>query len=256
MRRSVSKVFSCLLGAALLAGSPAAAQTISVSLPNIYTTDRTVPVPLSVGNVDGQDIKAFLFTITFDPAVVEITGVDANGLLAQGFSIVENNTVPGQITLAGAHTAALAGEGVLLHLNARLKSKGTSELDFSSFTFNEGEPKAGTQDGLLSNVLNVANEDGAAIPERFALTGNYPNPFNPTTTIQFDLPEPARVRIEIVDMLGRQVMALPAQPFAAGASHRIAVDGASLASGVYLYRITAEGLTQTHVDTATMTLIK
>ncbi len=257
MRRFVPKVSAFLLGVGLIAAAQSvSAQTISVSLPKMYTEDRTFALPVSIGNVTGQDIKAFLFTINYDPAVIEITGVDATGLLAEGFSIVENNTVPGQLTLAAAHTNALAGEGPLLHLNAKFTSKGTTDVDFSSFTFNEGQPKAGTSDGIISNVVQVSNEDAMGIPERFALQGNYPNPFNPTTTIQFDLPEAASVRIDVVDMLGRQVMAIPAQSYIAGASHRVPVDAAHLASGIYVYRVTAEGVNQTHVQTATMTLIK
>ncbi|MDZ4698865.1 MAG: T9SS type A sorting domain-containing protein [Rhodothermales bacterium] len=257
MRRFVPRVSAFLLGLGLIAAAQSvSAQTISVSLPKLYTDDRTIALPVSIGNVTGQDIKAFLFTVNYDPAVIEITSIDATGLLAEGFSIVENNTVPGQLTLAGAHVNALVGEGSLLYLNAKFTSKGTTDLDFSSFTFNEGQPKAGTSDGVISNVVQVSTEDATGIPERFALDGNYPNPFNPTTTIQFDLPEAASVRIDIVDMLGRQVMTIPAQSYVAGASHRVPVDAAQLASGIYVYRVTAEGISQTHVQTATMTLIK
>ncbi|MEZ4700082.1 MAG: T9SS type A sorting domain-containing protein [Rhodothermales bacterium] len=256
MRRFIPKVITFLLGVGLIAAHTAAAQTISVSLPKLYTTDRTVSLPVSIGNVTGQDIKAFLFTINYDPAVLEITSVDAAGLLAEGFSIVENNTVPGQITLAAAHTNALAGEGQLLSINARFKSKGTSDLDFSSFTFNEGQPKAGTADGIISNVVQVSNEDPEGLPTAFALKGNYPNPFNPSTTIQFDLPEASNVRIDVVDMLGRQVLEVPEQALAAGANQRVLIDASHLASGVYLYRVVARGVNKTLVQTATMTLIK
>lgn len=256
MRRYVPKVLSFLMGVGLIAAHTASAQTISVSLPTLYTTDRTVALPVSIGNVTGQDVKAFLFTITYDPTVLEITGVDATGLLAEGFSIVENNTVPGQLTLAAAHTNPLAGEGDLLFINATFKGKGTTDLDFGSFTFNEGQPRAGTQDGILSNTVRVSNEEGVGLPEHFSLQGNYPNPFNPTTTIQFDLPEAAQVRVDVVDMLGRQVMTVPEQAMTAGANQRIALDASDLASGIYLYRVVARGVSQTHIQTATMTLIK
>ena len=57
----------------------------------------------------------------------------------------------------------------------------------------------------------TANEQGetAGLPETFALQSNYPNPFNPRTTIQFDLAQPAEISVEIVDMLGRRVMTVP-----------------------------------------------
>jgi hypothetical protein len=102
----------------------------------------------------------------------------------------------------------------------------------------------------------VSNEDESMLPTAFRLAGNYPNPFNPTTSIQFDLPESAEVRVDIVDMLGRVVMTIPAQVYQAGANHRVNVDAASLASGIYVYQVTARGTAKTFVESSTMTLIK
>ncbi|MCY4225574.1 MAG: DUF4397 domain-containing protein, partial [Bacteroidetes bacterium] len=61
----------------------------------------------------------------------------------------------------------------------------------------------------------VTSVDDLELPTEFSLHGNYPNPFNPSTRIQFDLPESAQVSLHVVDMLGREVMALPAQDFEA-----------------------------------------
>ena len=94
------------------------------------------------------------------------------------------------------------------------------------------------------------------LPAEFALDGNYPNPFNPSTTIQFDLPATAEVTVEIVDLLGRNVMTLPVQQMAAGSNRTLQVDATSLASGTYLYRVIARTATDTMVKTGRMTLIK
>ncbi len=88
------------------------------------------------------------------------------------------------------------------------------------------------------------------------LQGNYPNPFNPTTTIQFDLPEPAKVSVEIVDVLGRVVLALPVRAVEAGAGRALEIDAGSLASGTYFYRLTAQTATDIMVRTGQMLLIK
>ena len=95
-----------------------------------------------------------------------------------------------------------------------------------------------------------------AAPSAFTLQGNYPNPFNPTTSIRIDLPERAAVSVAVYDLLGRQVLALPAQVLEAGAARHIAVDGSSLASGTYLYRLTAQMESARHVATGRMTLVK
>jgi hypothetical protein len=70
--------------------------------------------------------------------------------------------------------------------------------------------------------LQIADND--LIPETFALYTNYPNPFNPTTTISYDLPEQSQVTLDIYDILGKQIKTLVNQSQDAG--KRIAVwDG-------------------------------
>ncbi len=105
-------------------------------------------------------------------------------------------------------------------------------------------------------VVTGTEEEGVELPTEFALHGNYPNPFNPSTQIQFDLPENAQVQVQIVDMLGREVITLPAQEMEAGANRSIELHATSLASGTYLYRIMATGAESRHMKTGRMTLVK
>ena len=87
------------------------------------------------------------------------------------------------------------------------------------------------------------------LPEQFALHYNYPNPFNPTTTISYDLPEQAQVTLSVYDLLGKKIKTLVNQSQDAG--NNIAVwDGTDefgrpVSAGVYLYRIKAGEFTQT-----------
>ncbi len=98
--------------------------------------------------------------------------------------------------------------------------------------------------------------DDAEVPTRFALHGNYPNPFNPTTTLSFDLPFTAEVAVEVFDVLGRRVLVLPGETIAAGAHRTRRVDASALASGVYLYRLTASGPETTWTAAGRFLLIK
>ena len=84
----------------------------------------------------------------------------------------------------------------------------------------------------------------------------YPNPFNPSTRIQFDLPERAQVTLQVMDVLGRKVIELPAQAFEAGANHTIELNATNLASGTYLYRMTATGAESRYERTGFVTLVK
>ena len=88
----------------------------------------------------------------------------------------------------------------------------------------------------------VADEE---IPSRFLLYQNYPNPFNPSTTISFDIAEASIVRLQIYDILGREVQILLNKHFAPG-EHKVTFQAENLPSGVYLYRLSTNGQVQTN----------
>jgi hypothetical protein len=90
----------------------------------------------------------------------------------------------------------------------------------------------------------VAAERSTSPPDAFALHANYPNPFNPATTIGYDLPEAARVRLSVYDLFGREIVRLVDAMRPAG-RHDVVFRGDHLASGTYLYRITAGAWTAT-----------
>ncbi len=104
--------------------------------------------------------------------------------------------------------------------------------------------------GIIGDPVSTEPTD-SQLPSRFALEQNYPNPFNPTTNIRFDLPESAHTSVTVYDMLGRQVATLLNEQMPAG-THTVNFDASSLSSGIYLYRMQANGQTLTR----SMTLIK
>ncbi len=87
-------------------------------------------------------------------------------------------------------------------------------------------------------------EPEADVPDAFRLYDNYPNPFNPQTTIRFDMPQRARVRLTVFDVLGRVVTTLVDEPLAPG-SHRAVFEAGTLPSGVYFYRLEAGAFSET-----------
>jgi len=89
------------------------------------------------------------------------------------------------------------------------------------------------------------------MPGEFELHQNFPNPFNPTTQITYHIPVAANVIIEIYDLTGRVVLELVNDHQAAG-KHQVELNASNFSSGIYLYRLQAEGFTQTRK----LTLIK
>ncbi|MEZ4388129.1 MAG: S8 family serine peptidase [Candidatus Krumholzibacteriia bacterium] len=82
------------------------------------------------------------------------------------------------------------------------------------------------------------------LPSDFALAQNHPNPFNPMTTISFALPTESRVRLQIFDVRGRLVQMLADGTMPAG-RHEVQWDARRAASGVYFYRLDANGFSET-----------
>jgi hypothetical protein len=93
------------------------------------------------------------------------------------------------------------------------------------------------------------------IPADYSLSQNYPNPFNPVTNINFAIPSSGIVKLSVFDMTGREVAVLANGHFSAG-TYGVDFDASSLSSGVYFYRIYAEGEGQKFTKTLKLVLIK
>ena len=100
-------------------------------------------------------------------------------------------------------------------------------------------------DWIANNTdVSVSTTLAAEVPATFRLLGNFPNPFNPNTTIMYDLAAPSQVRIEVFNLLGQRVRFLLDAIQPAG-RHELIFDAAGLPSGIYLTRMSAEGTMQT-----------
>jgi hypothetical protein len=88
-------------------------------------------------------------------------------------------------------------------------------------------------------------------PEEFSLKSAYPNPFNPTTTIKYTLPEATRVTLSVYNMLGKRVRVLVDKRQNAG-EFTVKFTADQLSSGIYLYRLSTDDF----VKERKMTLVK
>ena len=87
-------------------------------------------------------------------------------------------------------------------------------------------------------TLVGVNEVDDNVPQTFALRQNFPNPFNPGTTIEYDVPQVSHIVLKVYNTLGQDVATLVDGPVPAG-EHRVRFDGHGLASGVYFCRLIA-----------------
>lgn len=108
---------------------------------------------------------------------------------------------------------------------------------------------------LLYSPTDADNWD-EILPVGYSLAQNFPNPFNPTTTIHFSVPRSQRVTIDVLNLLGQKIRTLIDDTYPAG-EHRVIWDGKDkggeiAASGMYFYRLRGEG----YVETRQMLLMK
>ncbi|MEO8514610.1 MAG: T9SS type A sorting domain-containing protein [Ignavibacteria bacterium] len=101
----------------------------------------------------------------------------------------------------------------------------------------------------LGAVLGI--DPYSVIPKTYELNQNYPNPFNPETKIKFGLPKSGNVKLTVYDVSGRKIEELVNQELNAG-TFEVTMNGSNLSSGVYFYKLEAEGF----VETKKMILVK
>ncbi len=108
------------------------------------------------------------------------------------------------------------------------------------YTYKAADANGSTDSLTFSiEVYSPTSAEHESLPEAFALHGNYPNPFRHSTRLMMDLPWPARVTVEVMDVVGRRVLTVPSVDLAAGWHRSVDLSAAALPSGLYLYRVHA-----------------
>ncbi len=113
------------------------------------------------------------------------------------------------------------------------------------------ENRVGASDWIEIMTASDVDEIGSGLPVEFRITGAYPNPFNPMTNIQYELPEHMDTRVVLYSVTGAELAVL-SEGMAAAGSHNLQVDMSGYSSGVYLVRI----ISGDKMDVQKLTLIK
>ncbi len=161
-----------------------------------------------------------------------LIGVSNKGSISCGHT---NGPAPWQDCIFGVYRASLASDQPQSLYETQLAER--TDLNFLF--------------AKRGDVTPAPAENAADLPGAFSLHANYPNPFNPATQIQFDVPFATHLTLDVIDVLGRNVARLVNGTVDAG-QHSVRFDAGDLASGMYIYRLTAG----TFTDTKRMMLIK
>lgn len=97
---------------------------------------------------------------------------------------------------------------------------------------------------IPSELLTHAGNITLQVPSGFRLSQNFPNPFNPVTKINFDIPKSAHVSLSVFDMLGKKIASIVDKELNAG-NHTFDFNGNAFSSGTYFYRLETPGFTET-----------
>ena len=136
-------------------------------------------------------------------------------------------------------------ELIFNHISQLIKIINGSEEKDASFSFDikrnvESNKKDTIVFAIKGNNINLKKSFiiNYTAPKEYSLLQNFPNPFNPTTTIRYDLPFDSKVSLKIYDTLGKKIITLVEKEQSAGYKE-IKFNGSSFASGVYIYRLIA-----------------
>lgn len=208
-----------------------------VSRTNALPAAKLVTLAKMVSN--GEDYEAQLVKVI---TMKIVAGTDTAYVSARSYNITDPTDTSKTVVLRipNATDNSIAGTKIL-----------TKAVTFTGVVgqFSSASPTAGYQlmainaDDITDNVLGV-KDPLAEIPQEYDLSNNYPNPFNPTTTIRYALPVSSHVTLKIYNVIGEEITTLVSgmqdASFYTIEWNGRSSDGVSVASGVYFYRIVVE----------------
>jgi len=190
---------------------------------------------------NGDLITAFDISMETGSRIFHILYLNEQNILVSGqFNSIENQPFSGiaQISRDGDLMTKFKSPDDIGHVRKVALHSDDKVYIIGDFNQVNGVTQRNIARLYSTSVSTSDDDDTYVLPIDFSIQPNYPNPFNPTTNIRFDLPAAAGVSVTVYDIMGRVVMQLPTSSMNAG-RHTISLDASRLGSGVYLYRVIA-----------------
>ena len=198
-------------------------------------------VAINVSLADFVELKGYGFSVDYDAELLEFVKVVTDNSLLGESELAQPTVVSqtdGQVAIAAYGETVSEGD-----LGVSLVFRTKTEIENTYVEVMESEVRDGSY--AVDPVALPAPVQIQTRPEQYALGNNYPNPFNPATTIKYALPEAGFVKLEVYNVVGQMVRTLVADQQNPG---RYVVQwdasddsGRSLSSGIYFYRLQAGG---------------
>lgn len=226
--------------------APAASNLMALHLPEIPAIGQNFQAELVMSG-DGQ-VQGLRIPLIWDAAVVTPVSFQGGPLLTdQGGISLALSADPGvfDLCLAGVRAAGISGIGTVVSVTFQVVGDGLPQIQMMAI---DARDKNNDQVTVSTSAASPVG-GGTELPVVSTLHPNYPNPFNPMTTISFDLAVAGPVRIDIYGIDGRRVRSLVDGRYSAGRHAEVwdgrDAGGRTVASGTYLYIMEAPGIKQT-----------
>jgi hypothetical protein len=251
----------CVALAALLP-SAARAQTGEATLSDALS-GSTYDVIVSIKQTGSTTWKlgAATFAFTYDPFAIQFESELEEGNWDNNrFPAAYGDQFSAHYTVSGARSVEVDfvgsnGSGVFLSLLPTVVGKLRFTVLDAGRAFNVRWQEGGSvvyddtgidrTSGMTFGLLTAIGDEAGEIPAAFELRQNFPNPFNPSTVIQYGLPRESHVTLDVYNVVGELVARLVDDRQSPG-RHSVTFDATGLATGLYVYRLSAGGTTFTN----------